>query len=127
MTTSITVHANAGRAVLVTPLTTSRDNVLGSAATVGVGHDQTFYVHSGQDLLIHEIDDSAIPLPEEPILRHFKYGHLVHDLKAVSAPFGLLAMRVVATLPPGPERSVALRKLLEAKDGAVRAAMEGKP
>ena len=42
-------------------------------------------------------------------------------LAAVSAPFALLAEQIVSTLPRNPERTVALRKLLEAKDAAVRA------
>ena len=39
----------------------------------------------------------------------------------VSKPFGELAQTIVDTLPSNPERTVALRKLLEAKDCAVRA------
>jgi hypothetical protein len=126
MTTSITVHADAGKAVTVLPLTTGRDCVINAPTIVEVGHDQTFYVHSGQDLLIHEMQDNPATEASEPILRHFRWGHLLHELQAVSAPFGLLAHRVVATLPPGPERSTALRKLLEAKDCAVRAAAEAR-
>ena len=57
----------------------------------------------------------------EPTLQFFAYDHLPEHLKAVSAPFGELAQRVVETLPRNPERTVALRKLLEAKDCAVRA------
>lgn len=57
----------------------------------------------------------------EPILQFFEYGHLPDHLQQVSAPFGVLANMIVATLPRNPERSVALRKLLEAKDAAVRA------
>lgn len=38
--------------------------------------------------------------------------------------FGELALALVETLEPGPERTVALRKLLEAKDAAVRAKLE---
>jgi hypothetical protein len=41
----------------------------------------------------------------------------------VSAPFAQLAERLVAEVPRNPERTVALRKLLEAKDAAVRAAV----
>lgn len=126
MTTSITVHANCGKAVAVIPMTTGRDCTIGSATVVAVGHDQTFYVHSGQSLMIEEIQPDVANGGPEPILRFFGYDHLLHELQMVSAPFGLLAHRVVATLPPGPERSVCLRKLLEAKDCAVRAAMEGK-
>jgi hypothetical protein len=57
----------------------------------------------------------------EPILQFFKYDHLRDDLQKVSQPFGDLAELIVAMLPRNPERTVALRKLLEAKDAAVRA------
>lgn len=57
----------------------------------------------------------------EPILQFFAYGHLPQHLQTVSRSFGLLAQEVIATLPRNPERTVALRKLLEAKDAAVRA------
>lgn len=57
----------------------------------------------------------------EHILQYFEYGHLKPEMQAVSAPFGELANKIVDTLPRNPERTVALRKLLEAKDAAVRA------
>ena len=58
----------------------------------------------------------------ERMLKLFAYGHLEReDLLAVSKPFAELAERVVALVPAGPERTVSLRKLLEAKDAAVRA------
>jgi hypothetical protein len=57
----------------------------------------------------------------ERLLKFFCYTHLRADLQAVSKPFGELAQRVVEIVPAGPERTVALRKLLEAKDAAVRA------
>jgi hypothetical protein len=59
--------------------------------------------------------------PTDPILQFFRFEHLPEKLGAVSKPFGLLAQEIVATLPRNPERTVALRKLLEAKDAAVRA------
>lgn len=59
--------------------------------------------------------------PPEHILQFFAYDHLPQHLKEVSAPFGELAHRLMDTLPRNPERTVALRKLLEAKDAAVRA------
>jgi hypothetical protein len=59
-----------------------------------------------------------------PLLRYFKFGHLPEQLKAVSAPFADLANNIADTLPPGPETTTALRKLLEAKDCAVRAALD---
>ena len=63
----------------------------------------------------------------EPILQFFAYEHLRDDLKDTSALFGELARIVVETLPRNPERTVALRKLLEAKDAAVRAAIHKAP
>lgn len=56
----------------------------------------------------------------EHILQFFACDHLPEALQAVSRPFGQLAMDIMA-LPRNPERTVALRKLLEAKDAAVRA------
>lgn len=64
---------------------------------------------------------SADQISADPILRFFKYDHLPQDLQVVSAPFCALALLMVAQLPRNPERTVALRKLLEAKDAAVRA------
>jgi hypothetical protein len=60
---------------------------------------------------------------QEPILQFFKWEHLPPPLQLVSQPFGQLATTLVDTLPRNPERTVALRKLLEAKDAAVRAAL----
>jgi hypothetical protein len=58
---------------------------------------------------------------EEYLLQFFAYDHLPEDLQEYSAPFHDLAGRLCNTLPRNPERTVALRKLLEAKDCAVRA------
>lgn len=58
---------------------------------------------------------------EEPLLQFFKYDHLPEHLQTISKPFGELAAQIVETLPRNPERTVALRKLLESKDCAVRA------
>jgi len=60
-------------------------------------------------------------LDQEPIVQFFAYAHLPAELEEVSRPFGDLAHSIVATFPRNPERTVALRKLLEAKDAAVRA------
>lgn len=60
----------------------------------------------------------------ERMLRWFKYDHLPAHLQDVSKPFGELAEKLVDKLSAGPERTVALRKLLEAKDAAVRAHLE---
>ena len=60
-------------------------------------------------------------LEVDPILRYFHYAHLPEALHAASKPFCDLAEMIVTTLPRNAERTVALRKLLEAKDAAVRA------
>lgn len=57
----------------------------------------------------------------EPIMQFFAYAHLPAHLQEISRPFGELAELVIGTLPRNPERTVTLRKLLEAKDAAVRA------
>lgn len=58
--------------------------------------------------------------PVEHIEQFFAFAHLPPHLREVSKPFADLAAFVL-TLPRNPERTVALRKLLEAKDAAVRA------
>lgn len=58
---------------------------------------------------------------DEPMMQFFVYSHLPEHLQPVSRPFNELAQLLVVTLPRNPERTVALRKLLEAKDAAVRA------
>jgi hypothetical protein len=57
----------------------------------------------------------------EPILQFFGFDHLPDELRLVSRQFAVIAQWVVENLPRNPERTVALRKLLEAKDAAVRA------
>jgi len=57
---------------------------------------------------------------ETPILKYFAYAHLPERLQAVSKPIGELAKQLDESLPGGPEKTVGLRKLLEAKDAFVR-------
>lgn len=58
---------------------------------------------------------------EEPIMQFFAWDHLPPHLQEVSKHFIGIANMIVSSLPRNPERTVALRKLLEAKDAAVRA------
>jgi hypothetical protein len=90
--------------------------------------------------LVRSVDAKRIiptpkePMPEQPsetpkqeapehILQFFAYRHLPPHLAEVSEPFHDQAHRIVRTIPRNPERTVALRKLLESKDAAVRAAV----
>lgn len=66
---------------------------------------------------------SAQLLDADPILRYFHYAHLPATLQTASRPFCELAAHIVTSLPRNAERTVALRKLLEAKDAAVRASV----
>ena len=59
----------------------------------------------------------------EPMLQFFEYAHLPPHLQQVSMEFRRLADLLVGTVLRNPERTVALRKLLEAKDCAVRAVL----
>lgn len=69
-------------------------------------------------------ENSAPPVrPAPDILKYFAYSHLPPHLHAVSAPIAQVAIDMAARLPPGPEQSTGLRKLLEAKDCFVRAAL----
>jgi hypothetical protein len=54
------------------------------------------------------------------MLQFFQYAHLPAHLQDASKPFCELAELLVGKFPQNPERTVALRKLLEAKDAAVR-------
>lgn len=58
---------------------------------------------------------------KSPLMQYFEYAHLPAHLQAVSKLFGELAKQIEDTLPANPEKTTALRKLLEAKDCAVRA------
>lgn len=66
---------------------------------------------------------TADEIAADHVLRYFHYSHLPEKLKARSKPFCDLARTIIDTTPRNPERTVALRKLLEAKDAAVRAGL----
>lgn len=98
---------------------------------IGSGNEQS------DDDLSNELHDDAVAGVEEPAddpwagrhmsVQHFKqlfdYQHLPEGLQHVSAPFKTLAEDLL-NLGDGPELSACLRKLLEAKDCAVRQALQ---
>jgi hypothetical protein len=69
----------------------------------------------------------GIPENRHPGTKHFDelfaYSHLPEFLQFVSQPFSQLARTMIDRCPDGPELSACLRKILEAKDCAVRAAV----
>lgn len=61
----------------------------------------------------------------QQIARYFEFGHLVNPyLREVSEMCHDLAGDLIVGLPDGPELTTGLRKLLEAKDCFVRAALD---
>lgn len=60
------------------------------------------------------------------LARQFGYRHLPDHLQPVSQRCHDTAMVMVAGLPDGPELTAGLRKLLEAKDCFVRAALDAR-
>jgi len=60
-------------------------------------------------------------MEKEYLLQFFEYTHLPEHLQEISQPFSVLANQMEQLLPKNPERTTMLRKLLEAKDCAVRA------
>lgn len=57
------------------------------------------------------------------IMKYFEYSHLPEHLQVISKPFAKLA-GMAFDLPDNAERATMLRKLLEAKDCAVRASIK---
>lgn len=55
------------------------------------------------------------------VLQFFAYDHLPEKLQQVSRPFCELAHELAYRLPGNAETTICLRKLLEAKDCAIRA------
>lgn len=62
-----------------------------------------------------------------PVLMYFEFDHLARTQKETSRAFHSLAWALVRNLRYCPETSTALRKLLEAKDCAVRASLPEDP
>lgn len=60
-------------------------------------------------------------LPPEHILQFFDYRHLDEPERDLAIRLYDLAHTIVGVIPRNPERTVALRKLLEARDSVMRA------
>lgn len=66
---------------------------------------------------------TAGPRPEA-LLRWFEFEHLPPDLQDISSSAWALAHEMAEQLPESAELTAGLRKLLEAKDCFVRAAID---
>jgi hypothetical protein len=60
---------------------------------------------------------------QDRLLQFFVHSHLRSDLQVIAGPFSTLAEWICDHLPQNPERTVALRRLLESKDAAVRSVL----
>lgn len=74
-------------------------------------------------------DDTLTPIhpATAAVLRFFAYQHLPAVLQEISKPLHDLAWAMARKLPGDPELTAGLRKLLEAKDCLVRAALPPAP
>lgn len=70
-----------------------------------------------------EGEPTPAQIEAEPMLKWFRFAQLPAHLQQFSQPWAKLALHVVDRVPRNPERTVALRKLLEGKDCAVRASL----
>jgi hypothetical protein len=68
-----------------------------------------------------------MPDNSDPLLQFFVYSHLPPHLQEYGKLFTELAQIIIETLPRNPERTACLRKLIEAKDSAIRARLWNDP
>lgn len=86
--------------------------------------DAMWYTSSlAPSTFILNLTNQGAIMPEDQIMTYFKYDHLPEKLQEVSKPFCETAEWIHKNIPSSAERSVSLRKLLEAKDAGVRAAL----
>jgi len=69
------------------------------------------------------LQSSQTVKPMNPIMKFFEYRHLPLSVQGVSADICDIAHKYEGGINDGPEKSAGLRKLLEAKDCFVRAAL----
>lgn len=62
-------------------------------------------------------------LKDNALMKFFAYEHLPEHLQTISKPFGDLANQLCEVMGNNAEGVTALRKLLEAKDCAVRSVL----
>lgn len=62
-------------------------------------------------------------MPNPAMMKFFEFAHLPEKLQTVSKPIGEVAKQMEEALTDSAEKTAGLRKLLEAKDCFVRAAL----
>ena len=93
------------------------------ASLVGAGYEHAI---DGDRLDMHGIavtpEEKSMHPNTAAILKFFAFDHLPPKLREISEPFAALASAMAEKLD-GPELTAGLRKVLEAKDCFVRAAL----
>ena len=79
------------------------------------------------DPLVYDENHEPYSSHIQNVLQFFRYEHLPPGLREVSLKFADLAISLARSRASNPEQTVALRKLLEAKEAAVRARMYSSP
>jgi len=99
---------------------TSIGRLVQSAGWFGIPAGSVHEVFKESIMPSGNASDVLLVPQEDRMMKWFAYEHLPEHLKVVSVKFYEVAASLCAILESGPERTVALRKLLEAKDAAVR-------
>lgn len=83
---------------------------------------------SAQYVPNHELQPLTLTVDKKinHMMRYFDFKHLPTHLQPISEKFFDMATWLDLCLVDGPEKTVAIRKLLEAKDCAVRANIDAK-
>ena len=80
---------------------------------MGEGNDKSKLEHRAEERSISE----------EPLLRYFSHEYFPQAPQVISAAFSKLAFTAAESVTPSVERNAGMRKLLEAKDCFIRAAL----
>lgn len=62
---------------------------------------------------------------KEELDKYFSYDHLPPHLQNVSRPLCEVARQIDDLVPAGPQKDIAMQKILEAKDAVVRQVLMG--
>jgi hypothetical protein len=65
--------------------------------------------------------DNANHRDDHDMMQHLRYDIHPPELRPYVEPFYIFASQMMRLLPPGTEKTACIRKLLEAKDSAIRA------
>lgn len=95
------------------------DNALHFTKDDAVNQFDAFYAERFHDEIAHEF--------LHPLMQYFSYQHLPPHLQEISRPLAELVAKMVRILPMNMETEAFIRKMLEAKDCAVRAKLYKSP